>query len=384
MPAFRRLVTPLLLVVAVVAGCSATTTSATSPVTTSATACGATHPATWMGCLTKADPAFPKKLLTATALPGAHDSGTFDLSQTLFDTQSGSDCTNYSSAFAADPALVTRWSTTQTLDYTGQLDAGVRYLDLRIAYTGNPATGWRLVHTQFSQDPLATDLASSAAWARAHPSDVVVADVQHLCYDNAPPAAADAQLWSDFSALAPLSFAGAVPTATISSITNSRRNVVVVLPSNSLDLPALAATGVHATLVGTAGSDGFAAMPEAYAWASAVAPATPAAYPAANRALQVFPTHVDPPLGSLAGRGLFQAQLIYSLSGSNIVADIQDFTHFSGLITGADPWERGLWQGSFTRNQIVANWGSRLNAVVTDGVQYGGFVPAVVAVDART
>jgi hypothetical protein len=357
-----------------------------------------------MGCITTADPGFADTPLSEVAIPGAHDSGTFNLDETDFDTQSGSDCTSYSPVFASDPTLVKEWSEAQNIDYTRQLDVGVRYFDVRVAYTGNQQQGWRIVHTQFSGDPLQTDMATIASWAKVHPSEVVIVDVQHLCYDNAPTTADDDSLWADFSPLAPVSFeptrGRSAATATLRDITDQRgggHNVVLMLPSSVLD-PAtlLHRYHVHATFVTTPGAGPqpgapSPSIPEAYAWASSVAPASPADYDAANQALEAFPVTYSPPLGSLQGSGLYQSQLIYSLNGSDIGADLALLESFGGLIparrsrdsgtassTSLPAWELGLWKASFDRNDVVAEWGHQLNVVVSDGVQYGGYVPAVV------
>jgi hypothetical protein len=357
-----------------------------------------------MGCITAADPGFADTPLSEVAIPGAHDSGTFNLDETDFDTQSGSDCTSYSPVFASDPALVKEWSEAQNIDYTRQLDVGVRYFDVRVAYTGNQQQGWRIVHTQFSNDPLQTDMATIASWAKAHPSEVVIVDVQHLCYDNAPTTAADESLWADFSPLAPVSFeptsGRSAATATVGDITDQRgggHNVVLMLPSSVLDPSTLLHRyHVHATFVTTPGATSqpgapSPSIPEAYAWASSVAPASSADYDAANQALEAFPLTYSPPLGSLQGSGLYQSQLIYSLNGSDIGADVKLLQTFGGLIpakrtkgagtapaTSLPAWELGLWTASFNRNDVLAQWGHQLNVVVSDGVQYGGYVPAVV------
>ena len=373
------------------------TPAASRPTVAAATACATDHPDRWMGCIRAATPGFASRMLTATALPGAHDAGTSALDLGAFDTQDGSDCTNYSPAFASAPSLVQRWSQTQTLDLAGQLDAGVRYLDLRIAWTGSTATGWRLVHTLFSTHPLATDLAQVAAWARAHPTEVVLADVQHLCYDNHPTQADERALWADFAPLAPVSYdplrGRPVSTATLGGITGQGgRNVVVLLPSSVRQPSVLTGKiGVHATFTTDPGTSSgphpVPSVPERYAWASTVAPSSAAGFDAANRALAAYPTTLHPPLGAMAGTGLFQAQLIYSLSSSDLSAELDIFRSFAGLIPpgpGAPPatqpaWEAGLWETAFGRNQVVAGWGHKLNVVVTDAVQTAGFVPAVVA-----
>jgi hypothetical protein len=341
-----------------------------------------------MGCLVAADAGFGKMELTEVALPGTHDSGTFDLDTSLIDEQSGSGCTSYSPVYGSVRSLVQRWSQTQDLDYPQQLDAGVRYVDVRVAYTGSAATGWRIVHTLFSRDSLSADMASIAAWATAHPSEVVVVDFQHVCYDNSPGPAADQQLWAELAPLAPVAYDPStgprVPVATLDDIVGQRRNVVVVLPSSVLQPAELAARyGVQATFTVTPGSPAPAGapaptMPEEYAWPSAVGPTAVAGETAADRALAAYPGSITPALGSLAGDGLYQSQLIYSLGSSNEVAAL---TTFGGLITaegGMPAWEQGLWTGPDDRDRIVAGWGHRLNVVVTDHVEVGGFVAAVV------
>jgi hypothetical protein len=372
---------------------------AVRPTLAVARSCATGHPSTWMACISNHDPGFANMALSAAAIPGAHDSGTFNLDQTNFDTQDGSNCTSYLPIYASVPATIKAWGQTQTLNFTAQLNAGVRYFDFRIAYTGNAAQGWRIVHTLFSNDPLISDVQAIATWAAAHRSEVVVIDVQHLCYDNSPSLANEQALWAELLPLASVTYdpmAGPpVATATLGGITHQSgggHNVLLMLPAYSRQTSVLLNVDhVHATFVTdpnaphpSAGSPSVTgkSVPEAYAWASKVSPTSPAEYAAANHALAAFPSTFAPPLGSLKGSGLYQAQLIYSLSGSDIAADLSAFTHFSGLIPAPtetkSAWEVGLWSSSFNRNSVLAQWGHRLNVVVSDGVQNGGYIPAVV------
>lgn len=381
--------------------------TAVRPTAAVALGCANNHPTTWMGCITSKDPGFANMKLSEIAIPGADDSGTFNLDAADFDKQSGSSCTSYIPLFSKVSALVKRWSEAQNIDFTRQLDDGVRYFDFRLAFTGNRQLGWRIVHTQFSNDPLTQDLSAIASWAKAHPTEVVIIDVQHLCYDNSPNSADDRALWSDFSVLAPVLFdpdaRASLAASTLRDITEQRgggHNVVLMLPS-SVREPAVLSTVDHidATFVTTPGAATAAgmptpSMPEAYAWASTVSPASPAAYAAANHALEAFPTTYVPTLGSLQGSGLYQSQIIYSLSSSNVSVDASMFASFSGLIpassgtvgesSGSQPWEIGLWSSSFDRNDVIAEWGHRMNVVVSDGVEYGDYVPAVVEQNAAT
>jgi hypothetical protein len=181
------------------------------------------------------------------------------------------------------------------------------------------------------------------------------------------------------------------------------RNVVLMLPSSVLQPGALLkldrVTATFVTSPGASATPGEPApsLPEAYAWPSTVSPSSPSGYDTANHELEAFPTTYSPPLGGLRQDGLYQSQLIYSLNGSNLSADVSRFTRFSGLIpstppsdaaggsaSSTPPWELGLWSAGFNRNDVLAEWGSRLNVVVSDGVEYGGYVPAVVEQNAAT
>jgi hypothetical protein len=136
---FRRWVGTVLVVVALASTACSTASAphsagqrpasgpAVRPTMATARSCATDHPSTWMGCISKHDRGFVNTALSGTAIPGAHDSGTFNLDQTSFDTQNGSNCTSYLPIYASVPATIKAWGQTQTLDFTAQLNAGVRY-----------------------------------------------------------------------------------------------------------------------------------------------------------------------------------------------------------------------------------------------------------------
>lgn len=63
----------------------------------------------------------------------------------------------------------------QDLTVTQQLDAGIRFLDIRmmLEYTDDPAE-WFSLHMLQSTDTSLQYFREIAAWMRAHPSEVVV------------------------------------------------------------------------------------------------------------------------------------------------------------------------------------------------------------------
>jgi len=46
-------------------------------------------------------------------------------------------------------------------------------------------------------------------------------------------------------------------------------------------------------------------------------------------------------------------------------------------------WETKLWSTTAPRNRILVAWGHRANVVLTDDVEYSGFIQAVIVSNAR-
>jgi hypothetical protein len=115
-----------------------------------------------------------------------------------------------------------------------------------------------------------------------------------------------------------------------------------------------------------------------------VAPTSPIEFSAANAHLGTFPTTADPPLGSLQGKGLYVSKLAYELRGVPASTQSTIFAAFVGLIASTGifrAWMSGLWTGAF--GQILSGWGNSTNVVLADGVDHGGFVPAVIERNGR-
>ncbi|XP_075855464.1 PI-PLC X domain-containing protein 1 [Microcebus murinus] len=71
--------------------------------------------------------------------------------------------------------VVLKWSVTQTLDVTEQLDAGVRYMDLRIAHVlGGAERNLHFVHTVYTTALVEDTLTEISEWLEKHPREVVI------------------------------------------------------------------------------------------------------------------------------------------------------------------------------------------------------------------
>lgn len=373
----------------------------------------AAAPATWMGCLVHADQAFGKLPISELALPGSDNAGTFNLDAQSFDTQKGSACTGFVAKDASLGKVFGRWTSTQDETITEQLDQGIRFIELQVAYNGNGSvmTGWRVVQSQNSEWPLYDYLDQVAVWAKAHPSEAVIVQLGRVCYDNTPSPQVDAGLWSNFASpgdfggkttLTSVAFDAASPTRSFATTSIDQvvtqggggHNVVVLVPDNVLDSRALLTKyRVHPVFTANPGDNSTGSARDLRV-AMADAGVTPTAsnkFASANSQIAGYPLDARPAMGSLAGTGLYETKLAYSFNPREQEAL---FAGFGGLIqpytaksTSLPAWEAGLWSpgggGVESRNQILAKWGHRANVVLADGVENGGYIGAVIDLNAR-
>ncbi|HEY2028353.1 MAG TPA: phosphatidylinositol-specific phospholipase C domain-containing protein [Myxococcales bacterium] len=119
--------------------------------------------------------------LASVVLPGSHDAASYSLGR------GSSVCAaRASSAFAALGAFVAApRARTQEVTLSRQLEAGVRYLDLRVcAVPGEPRRFF--MHHTWVGAPAAEALDQIDAFSRAHPREILLLDFQHLSgFDDA-------------------------------------------------------------------------------------------------------------------------------------------------------------------------------------------------------
>lgn len=140
----------------------------------------------WMECMFgPGNPRPDSTRLVDVVWPGSHDSGTAGLLMESYDKNSTS-CSQYHSVFGVVPAAVYGLAVNQTGTLREQLERGIRYLDLRTSFDTSSGE-WRLVHTLFSGNALATELQDVAHWAATHPREPFIVDINHICTNGAPP-----------------------------------------------------------------------------------------------------------------------------------------------------------------------------------------------------
>jgi hypothetical protein len=188
------------------------------------------------------------------AIPGSHDSATASAASDndWYFKHKGS-CSSYEGIYEGSPGKVYNAAFTQTLTIPDQLDAGIRYLDLRLAYDAGSGSGkmsdpgdqWRFLHTMFVQSSVRAESQDIANWARTHPGEIVIADMNHICTSPDTSLTAAEQydrLFTDLATPDPVTGlslcdvayqlpAGAdmesIPSTTLAAVRASGRNVIV-------------------------------------------------------------------------------------------------------------------------------------------------------------
>jgi hypothetical protein len=365
-----------------------------------ASSCATSSPDQWMHCLEAAVPGFARIPVSYLALPGSENAGTYNLDPFSTVNETGSACTTFSPGLSVNGVKAQRFSATQDQNIVQQLDGGVRWIDLQVAYNGdgNALGGWRVTQNLYSSWPLLEYLDQVANWAALHPNEVVFVDLATICYDHHPTDTIDKGLWANFATKSshgagPLTLADvasrapatmpSLATATLSELSHAGHNVVVLVPADAKD---------RKTLERTYHVDPFLTRSHAVGHGSTrvvrsdprVAPTTPANFTSANSDLAKIPTSEKPNIGGSRGSGIYVDKLTYELKGAPTLVQQQVLTNFVGLVTSQGifrAWMSGLWSGQYPL--ILSAWGDATNVVIADGVEHAGFIPSVIAQNSR-
>uniref|UniRef100_A0A7S2SB21 Phosphatidylinositol-specific phospholipase C X domain-containing protein n=1 Tax=Mucochytrium quahogii TaxID=96639 RepID=A0A7S2SB21_9STRA len=138
----------------------------------------------WMGYLS---PMLHDKVLLDVPLPGTHDTLTYDLDDKM--SKSADDvpgwvheAVSYMDKFGIDGAvetvmkLVNTQAVTQTLDVVGQLDAGIRFMDLRVSYED---PGWYGFHFTLTKQSFESYLKQIRSWLNKHRGEFLMIALTH-------------------------------------------------------------------------------------------------------------------------------------------------------------------------------------------------------------
>ncbi|KAM9831285.1 PI-PLC X domain-containing protein 1-like [Neosynchiropus ocellatus] len=121
--------------------------------------------------------------LTHLAIPGSHDTMTYNLDLTspllMSEPESLRRLDRFCCCFTRP--IIYRWATTQDKTIEEQLSIGIRYFDLRIAHKpDDKTTNLYFTHAIYTCDVVLDTLASLAAWLDSHPKEIVILACSHF------------------------------------------------------------------------------------------------------------------------------------------------------------------------------------------------------------
>lgn len=147
----------------------------------------------WMGCCRAY---FGEQTLWEMCLPGSHDTLTYDLGTTVSQSEQAAPILNFLDKIKllGVGEFIRAQSQTQTLTITEQLNAGMRFLDLRVSWEGPDPSDWHGVHFVITNQKFASYLVELRTWLTQHPTEMVVAWISYhgdpcAPYPGATPAA---------------------------------------------------------------------------------------------------------------------------------------------------------------------------------------------------
>ena len=375
-------------------------------------------PRSWMQCRFQNGDDVP---LWDVTFPGSHDSATVNLGQVLETDETGG-CSHLSQPLAALGDAITRnWAVSQTLNVREQLEAGVRYLDFRAAYAKGD---WWPIHSLLSQSDLRQEVDTVAAWAKQHPQEIVILDLNHICPLDGGSGQTMELLLEEFGARVPYYNVGLCDVSypirtdgdevssdlmsrTVADVRKTGRNVIVLLdagPGNgpyqppgtggdfSWDEQGLDRCGYGLERTPTAnGNLADRYVPAFDLWPNQAGPAPildpnqyglcadPGAAESDNRAIEAYPFNPTPNAQVPPGAPtldeyteqkpipLMQTQMLYTLP--------TDAAGYLPLLETPCPgslldWGLSLHSDGapYNRADILAAWGSRTNVVIADSV----------------
>ncbi|KAM4048247.1 PI-PLC X domain-containing protein 1 isoform 2-T2 [Anomaloglossus baeobatrachus] len=116
------------------------------------------------------------------SIPGSHDTMTYCLDKKSPVDPSSPKLLLFLEKYVPSiiRAIILRWSTTQTLSVTEQLDAGIRYLDLRIAHRPDVFSNLYFVHGLYTSRTVEETLQEIAGWLGRNPREVLILGCDNL------------------------------------------------------------------------------------------------------------------------------------------------------------------------------------------------------------
>eukprot|EP00995_Heteronema_vittatum_P011176 NODE_676_length_1230_cov_303.901778_g487_i0.p1 GENE.NODE_676_length_1230_cov_303.901778_g487_i0~~NODE_676_length_1230_cov_303.901778_g487_i0.p1 ORF type:complete len:374 (+),score=118.69 NODE_676_length_1230_cov_303.901778_g487_i0:61-1122(+) len=143
---------------------------------------GATYLESWMG----QEPAVASRTLQQITVPASHDSGSWEITDTLIGENAFvRDIVKIADKFGLPVGkIIADWARSQDMAAYDQLMAGVRYLDIRACWW---ASQWRAHHGPILAGPFIYDILQDVRrFIESHPTEIVLMGINHFSDDGVP------------------------------------------------------------------------------------------------------------------------------------------------------------------------------------------------------
>ncbi|XP_061083182.1 PI-PLC X domain-containing protein 1-like isoform X2 [Conger conger] len=117
------------------------------------------------------------------AIPGSHDTMSYclDISSPLVRSESQSFRLVDGLFYCLTRPIIYKWTTTQESDVVEQLNAGIRYFDLRIASKQHDSSGdLYFTHVIYTSAKVLETMEKIAVWLDSHPKEIVILACSHF------------------------------------------------------------------------------------------------------------------------------------------------------------------------------------------------------------
>ncbi|XP_076257580.1 PI-PLC X domain-containing protein 3-like [Rhynchophorus ferrugineus] len=177
----------------------------------------------WMEFLPDAIKSVPINYL---AIPGTHDSFTSDITKDSEVSPDGEDILKQLEWLSIVKVVMANWSKTQAYDVTAQLQAGIRFFDLRVCNNTADNTLY-FCHGLYSTD-VQSVLNDMSSYLSEHPNEVVILDCQHFyAFTDDTHATLIGMLKNAFNTTL-LPYAGSLSSWSLSSLNDNNYQVILI------------------------------------------------------------------------------------------------------------------------------------------------------------
>ncbi|KAL1497906.1 hypothetical protein ABEB36_008788 [Hypothenemus hampei] len=160
------------------------------------------------------------------AIPGSHDSFTVDISKDSNVSPDGVDILKKLEFLTVVKDVMANWSKTQAFNVVQQLEAGIRFFDLRLCFDSDDGH-FHFCHSLYSTEVYGV-LRNISSYLDAHPQEVVILDCQHFYNFTTETHAEIIQALKDIFGSKLVPYQSSMDSITLENLAKAKQQVLVI------------------------------------------------------------------------------------------------------------------------------------------------------------